>query len=151
MEEGQMERRSFVKKFAGMFAAAAGVIAAVSYLRQFFPRAAGERKRIKVGDPQKFPVDTYTFINEHNLYLYRDHEGIKAVSAVCTHLGCIIEKSSDGFICPCHGSCYDESGRVLSGPAPRNLSWYRVNRAADGNIQIDPGSTVNADVKFITS
>ena len=146
-----MERRSFIKKAAGTLALGAGSIAAFSYIRQFFPRTAGERKRIKVGDPKKFPVDTYTYMDEHKLFLYRDHEGIKAVSAVCTHLGCIIEKSTDGFICPCHGSCYNERGEVLSGPAPRSLSWYEVNRQADGNIVIDPGRTVRAHDKFLTS
>ena len=105
-------------------------MAAASYLRQFFPRLAGEKRRIALGDPRQFPVDTYTFMDEHKLFVYRDHEGIKAVSAVCTHLGCILEKSTDGFECPCHGSCYNIDGEVLSGPAPRDLTWYQVSKAA---------------------
>ncbi len=44
---------------------------------------------------------------------------------VCTHLGCIpIADQSDGkngFFCPCHGSHYDELGRIITGPAPKNL------------------------------
>jgi ubiquinol-cytochrome c reductase iron-sulfur subunit len=40
---------------------------------------------------------------------------------VCTHLGCIPNRSDDGWLCPCHGSQYDLSGRILRGPAPRNL------------------------------
>ena len=44
-------------------------------------------------------------------------------SAVCPHLACIVswnptEKSWD---CPCHGSRFDVSGRVLNGPAKRGL------------------------------
>ena len=124
---------------------------AISYLRQFFPRLAGEKRRISLGDTSMYPVDTYTFLEEPKLFVYRDHEGIKAVSAVCTHLGCILERSSDGFECPCHGSCYNEEGRVLSGPAPRDLSWYRVSKAADGKIVVDPGTTVSADEKFLSS
>ncbi len=48
---------------------------------------------------------------------------------ICTHLGCIplgqkpTEPKGDfgGWFCPCHGSHYDTSGRIRSGPAPRNL------------------------------
>jgi cytochrome b6-f complex iron-sulfur subunit len=146
-----MKRRQFIKRSALSIVTLAGVVAAASYLRQFFPRLAGEKQRIALGDPRQFPVDTYTFIDEHNLFVYRDHEGIKAVSAVCTHLGCILEKSTDGFECPCHGSCYNRNGVVLSGPAPRDLNWYQVSRAANGKIVVDPGKTVRAQDKFLTS
>jgi ubiquinol-cytochrome c reductase iron-sulfur subunit len=51
------------------------------------------------------------------------------VVGVCTHLGCIpigqrpgdSKGSWGGWLCPCHGSHYDTSGRVRKGPAPRNL------------------------------
>ena len=55
---------------------------------------------------------------------YRDEQGeLHAVSAVCTHLACIVawneaEKSWD---CPCHGSRFDHEGRVLHGPAVKDL------------------------------
>lgn len=146
-----MERRSFITRTALMLAAATGLVAAFGYLRQFFPRLAGEKKGISLGEPNDYPVDTYTFIEEHNLYVYRDHEGVKAVSAICTHLGCTLHKSLEGFECPCHGSCYDNSGRVLSGPAPRNLAWYRVSASSDGKVWIDPGTTVSSDEKFLIS
>jgi len=146
-----MKRRSFIGKAAIGLVTITGAIAAVSYLRQFFPRLAGEKRRILLGDPRRFPVDTFTLIEEHNLYVYRDHEGIMAVSAICTHLGCILEKNIDGFVCPCHGSCYNEKGEVLSGPAPRNLTWYGIYRSADGNIMINPGKSVPSDEKFLTS
>ncbi|MGL6208956.1 MAG: ubiquinol-cytochrome c reductase iron-sulfur subunit [Paracoccaceae bacterium] len=44
---------------------------------------------------------------------------------VCTHLGCVPIGDGagefGGWFCPCHGSHYDESGRIRKGPAPRNL------------------------------
>jgi ubiquinol-cytochrome c reductase iron-sulfur subunit len=51
------------------------------------------------------------------------------VVGVCTHLGCVPNerKSMDqdheqgGWLCACHGSKYDASGRIVSGPAPKNL------------------------------
>lgn len=146
-----MERRNFLGRIALGVAGLAGAVAAISYFRQFFPRLTGEKRRIPLGDPRSFPVDTFTFLEEHELYVYRDHEGIKAVSAVCTHLGCILEKSMDGFECPCHGSCYNNKGEVLSGPAPRNLAWFSVSRGTDGNIVINPGKSVSPDEKYLTS
>jgi len=146
-----MKRREFIRKAALTLVTVTGLVALLSWFRQFFPRLAGENKRITLGDARQFPVDTYTFLEDHNLFVYRDHEGIRAVSAVCTHLGCTIEKTTDGFECPCHGSCYDDRGEVLSGPAPRSLSWYRVSKAPDGKVFIDPGTTVDADEKFLSS
>jgi ubiquinol-cytochrome c reductase iron-sulfur subunit len=46
--------------------------------------------------------------------------------ATCTHLGCIPSNSMKGefggWLCPCHGSQYDTSGRIRKGPAPLNLA-----------------------------
>lgn len=44
------------------------------------------------------------------------------VVGICTHLGCIPNRRESGWLCPCHGSAYDVSGRVVRGPAPRNLA-----------------------------
>jgi glycine/D-amino acid oxidase-like deaminating enzyme/nitrite reductase/ring-hydroxylating ferredoxin subunit len=57
--------------------------------------------------------------------VYRDDEGgLHAVSAVCTHLQCIVRwNSADrSWDCPCHGSRFDTDGRVLHGPALSPLS-----------------------------
>lgn len=49
------------------------------------------------------------------------------VIGICTHLGCVLTERKDlspkkeGWFCACHGSRYDVSGRIVSGPAPRNL------------------------------
>ena len=44
------------------------------------------------------------------------------VIGICTHLGCVPIGNDKGWVCPCHGSHYDTSGRVLKGPAPTNLA-----------------------------
>ena len=43
---------------------------------------------------------------------------------VCTHLGCVPlgdKGEYGGWVCPCHGSHYDTSGRIRKGPAPTNM------------------------------
>ena len=61
----------------------------------------------------------------HKVAAYRDAQGaLHERSAVCPHLGCLVhwngaEKTWD---CPCHGSRFDCEGRVINGPANRDLA-----------------------------
>jgi glycine/D-amino acid oxidase-like deaminating enzyme/nitrite reductase/ring-hydroxylating ferredoxin subunit len=55
---------------------------------------------------------------------YRDEAGeLKTFSHVCTHLGCYVRwnPAEKSFDCPCHGSRFDAEGRVIQGPAVRDL------------------------------
>lgn len=54
---------------------------------------------------------------------------IKALSATCTHLDCIVgyQKDRTRIYCNCHGGVYDLNGRNVSGPPPRPLTAYKVN------------------------
>lgn len=56
--------------------------------------------------------------------LYRDSQGaLHARSAVCTHLGCVVQWNDFEKIwdCPCHGSRFNACGKVITGPANRDL------------------------------
>jgi cytochrome b6-f complex iron-sulfur subunit len=63
--------------------------------------------------------------------------GIIALSAVCTHLGCIVQwqKEKQEFICPCHAGHYTAEGTVISGPPPKPLRRLPVT-AGNGTITI---------------
>lgn len=58
------------------------------------------------------------------------------VVAVCTHMGCVPNKEGPGFTCHCHGSQYDDSGRVTRGPAPKNLAVPPYHFIAENKILI---------------
>jgi len=60
-----------------------------------------------------------------------------ALSAVCTHLGCIVqwEKEQQDFLCPCHAGKYTPEGAVISGPPPRPLAKIPVT-VAEGKITV---------------
>ncbi len=67
------------------------------------------------------------------------HDQWLVVIGICTHLGCIPiahEGQYDGFFCPCHGSVYDTSGRIRSGPAPTNLALPPYQFTSDTQIRI---------------
>lgn len=58
---------------------------------------------------------------------------------ICTHLGCVpIGPSGDfkGWLCPCHGSHYDTSGRIRKGPAPVNLAVPDYKFISDAVVRI---------------
>ncbi len=58
---------------------------------------------------------------------------------ICTHLGCVpLGDAGDyqGWFCPCHGSHYDEAGRIRKGPAPRNLDIPPYKYISDTKIVI---------------
>jgi thiosulfate dehydrogenase (quinone) large subunit len=56
-----------------------------------------------------------------------------AFSATCPHQGCPVrfQGASEGFRCPCHGSHFSSQGKVLSGPATRNLSEVNITKSGD--------------------
>jgi glycine/D-amino acid oxidase-like deaminating enzyme/nitrite reductase/ring-hydroxylating ferredoxin subunit len=56
--------------------------------------------------------------------VYKDDSGtVHQLSAVCRHLGCIVDWNSleQSWDCPCHGSRYDARGKVIMGPANSDL------------------------------
>ncbi len=58
---------------------------------------------------------------------------------VCTHLGCVPNFGGGdygGWLCPCHGSVYDTSGRIRKGPAPLNLPVPTYAFLSDTKIKI---------------
>jgi len=67
------------------------------------------------------------------------HDQWLVLIGICTHLGCIPiahQGAYDGFFCPCHGSVYDTSGRIRSGPAPANLALPPYEFVSDTKIKI---------------
>ena len=61
------------------------------------------------------------------------------VLASCTHLGCVPTFGGGdykGWLCPCHGSVYDTSGRIRKGPAPKNLAVPDYKFLSDTKIKI---------------
>jgi 3-phenylpropionate/trans-cinnamate dioxygenase ferredoxin reductase subunit len=89
--------------------------------------AKGEERpvsQLAPGEGDVFQVDG------EKLAVSRDQQGeLRAVSPVCTHLGCIVEWNRDKgtWDCPCHGSRYKPDGSVINGPAKRPLEQKPVD------------------------
>ncbi len=79
------------------------------------------------------------YVAEARAFVLRDEAGFYAFSAICTHLGCLVQASERGYACACHGSRFDADGAPLDGPAPRPLPVLAVAWNEEGQLVIDPG------------
>jgi len=139
-----VNRRHFLSKlgWTSFWTAVVGMVAGLA--RSMYPNVLYEPSRkYKVGYPADFARDVVTPLPGEKLFIYNDSkQGFYAISGICTHLGCVVSKTQEGFFCPCHGSRFDHSGKVKAGPAPRPLPWYRVSLALDGQLVVDAGEEV---------
>jgi Rieske Fe-S protein len=106
---------------------------------------------IKLGRPEQFTQGSATYFPMYQIWLFHESQGFHAISSVCTHLGCTAErKEGVGFVCPCHGSKFDETGKVLGGPAPKGLVWVELSVSPEGWLmadtlkEVEPGTTFAA-------
>jgi cytochrome b6-f complex iron-sulfur subunit len=100
--------------------------------------------RFHIGPSEDYPVNSVTFLRDQQVFIVRIATGFFAVSAICTHLGCITEwKPDDNLIeCPCHGSKYKRDGTKVAGPAPRSLPHFNIQVGPDGQLVVDKLSVV---------
>jgi cytochrome b6-f complex iron-sulfur subunit len=149
LDEPGVTRRSFLSLSAlGSFLAALVVAAAGAFRLPNPTVLPGPVRRYKVGPLERFPVGSQTTMLEENFVIFRDTKGLYAISTTCTHLGCTVAVTTQGFACPCHGSRFDASGRVVGGPAPRALPWLEVNQAADGQLVVSADNEVPPGTHF---
>src|ERR1022692_1895810 len=142
----EFDRRAFfVKLGLGSLSIAAVGTAAFSY--QFLsPDVLYEPSPIvNAGKPENYAVDSVTMDVNSGIYLIHAQEGFFALSAVCTHLGCLTAwKPELGIIaCPCHGSKFSvfdpkkTPGEKIEGPAPRPLPWLQTWVSDEGDLMVD--------------
>ena len=133
---------------AGTFAAAASAVGAVRFL---VPNVLFEPSLIfKAGRPEDYPDNSVTFLEDERVFLVRKGNTYRCLSAICTHLGCTVNRASQGYHCPCHGSVFDEQGSVKGGPAPRGLAWFQVTLSKDNRLLVDKNQNVAADKYLVT-
>ena len=138
-------RREFLTRLGIGACAAAAVGSGIVTLDFLKPKVLFEPPTtFRAGDPGDYPEGTVRFNKERKAYVIGAAGGVYALSAVCTHLGCITRFLSDQNViaCPCHGSRFDLEGNVVQGPAPRPLPWLDVTTDSAGTLVVDTGIVV---------
>lgn len=95
------------------------------------------------GKVTDFKVGEIIPFRKERTFLLRTEGGFLAISAICTHLHCIVNWNEmlKKFECPCHGAKFNLNGEVLEGPPPRPLDLYKLQLVA-GNVAVDRASPI---------
>ena len=160
-------RRSFLARFTGFTVGVGALLTTWPFVRSLFPNVLYEPpRRFPVGLPEAFQAGV-TFLDAQRVYLFRTATGFRAVSGICSHLGCTVKfapyktpqeqtvrgltlESPGEFLCPCHGSKFRGEGTNYSGPAPRPLKAFHLEISpADGQLVVDLGREVDRDFRLV--
>jgi len=81
-------------------------------------------------DLDKLSNNSAYLIKNKQLAAIRIDNNIRVLSIKCTHLGCTLNIAGDVFKCPCHGSEFELNGRLIKGPASKDLKKidYKVEK-----------------------
>ena len=100
--------------------------------------AAGGSASDVLASTAEIPVGGGKILTDKNIVITQPQAGsFHAFTAICTHLGCIVNTVSGGTInCPCHGSKYSiVNGSVVNGPAPLPLAAVSIKVQGTSIIQ----------------
>ncbi len=133
-------RRRFLTLCLGGVAAAGAAAGAWPVFRYLAPRAAGDsgaKVKIPEKDVPEGGAKFFEFAGASAVLIRKRGGELAALSAVCTHLGCIVQwqREKQEFLCPCHAGRFTAEGAVISGPPPKALEKLPFT-VADGTVTI---------------
>lgn len=134
--ESAKQRRTFLGiMLGGIGAVIAGAFSwpLFRYLSPIDKGGAAEQVRVARGQVKVGQAHFFSFQGRPAVLLQPQAGEFVALSAVCTHLGCIVKWVDDKqeFLCPCHAGRFSTAGQVLGGPPPKPLETYSVSIDGD--------------------
>ncbi|HEY3304471.1 MAG TPA: Rieske 2Fe-2S domain-containing protein [Candidatus Binatia bacterium] len=142
VKRGIWSRRDFFTRLGWSGFGIFGLFSLVGFIRSAFPRVLFQPPAtFKAGLPSDYAIGEVSekYKQEQRVWIVREEDGIYAVFAKCTHLGCTPRwlAAENKFKCPCHGSGFYKSGLNFEGPAPRPLDRLKVTVGDDGQLVVD--------------
>ncbi|HEX2387045.1 MAG TPA: Rieske 2Fe-2S domain-containing protein [Candidatus Binatia bacterium] len=134
-----VDRRNFLNWFLATSAGAFAVAVLYPLSRYLIPPKVEESTAktvtlsIKPADVKVNSGEIFRFGSQPAILVRTPANELKAFSAVCTHLSCIVQYRSDvsHVWCACHNGHYDLNGKNIMGPPPKPLEAYVVNVKGD--------------------
>ena len=98
-----------------------------------------QQNSVVAAKANEIPVNSgkiFKFGSKPGIIIRTQTGDLKAFSATCTHLDCIVQYQPDAknILCACHNGLYDLTGKNVGGPPPRPLEEYTVNVKGDDII-----------------
>jgi cytochrome b6-f complex iron-sulfur subunit len=126
------DRRRFLAVCLGAVAAAGAAAAGWPVFRFLSPRAGGgaaSKVTVNESDLPEGEAKFFEYAGSSAVIVRPRGGAAVAYSAVCTHLGCIVQwqKDKQEFLCPCHAGRFSTEGAVLGGPPPKPLARLPVS------------------------
>ena len=148
-KDPSITRKSFLATIAAVAWLSSVALAMMGSIRSLIPSVLPDPSlRFRIGGMGDFSPGISKAFEDENVAVFCDEDGIYAISLVCTHLGCTVRQTPEGFHCPCHGSVYDFDGRVTQGPAPKSLEWYGIAKTPGGQLVVDRTKPVAAGTRI---
>ncbi len=130
-----LSRRDFIKLTTTGLLTASGLLGIAGLLHYLdYQSEPPVKTNFDLGPQENYPLGSRTLLPNVPAMLFHNDNEFRALSLVCTHLGCTVEQKDNGFSCPCHGSQYTQDGQVQRGPAQKPLRTLRLEINADGHI-----------------
>ena len=140
-----ISRRSFLTKLIGGVFGLTGLIFALPVAKYLIPKGGKGGENIFTNADGKPVLEneikegaSFVGLSQKGPTIVIKRSGkLVALSAVCTHLGCLVKwvPNEDIFFCPCHAGRFDANGVNISGPPSSPLETY--------NVEIDSGGRIN--------
>lgn len=132
-----LSRRDFLRLATNGLFTLAGLLGIGGLIRYFsFQADPTPQTEFDLGPVRDYPLHSTTILNYIPAIVFHDKNGYRALSLVCTHLGCTVEQTGQTLSCPCHGSRFNLNGLAVRGPATRNLTVFRVEETSEGTLRL---------------
>lgn len=131
----KLSRKNFIKLLSRFSLGLAGALGLGGLIRYFsLSPDPGSPTSFDLGKRSDFPPGSVIFRMDIPAVITNRNGTFEALSLSCTHLGCTLEEDGAGYSCPCHGSQFDDEGKVLTGPAEENLPPLSIEIDESGTI-----------------
>lgn len=136
----KISRRDFIVRSA--FGVAAGTVALsgidlarlAAHSGRAKVRRFGDDVIINLADDKNKALEKVggcVMLDDENILIRESETQLLGINLICKHKGCTVDYNGTKFVCPCHGSEYDMTGKVTEGPSKKDLTTYPTTYDAE--------------------